>query len=90
MNAGDSDTNEYDKICCYFTDKFNLKNPNENFALVNLRIHYTWNNIKLIYKTANLRYLAQHGILSLIDLMDHIPCQISKCIVSTLLRNMRL
>ena len=46
MNTENSKTNESNKFIYQFTDKLNLKNPNKNMALVNLRIYYTWKNIK--------------------------------------------
>ena len=42
MNAENSKTNEFNKFIYQFTDKRNLKNPNnENIVLVNLSIYYT-------------------------------------------------
>ena len=49
MNTENSKTNESNKCIYQFTDKLNLKNPNnKNIGLVNLSIHYTWRNIKHI------------------------------------------
>ena len=36
MNNQNSKTNESNKFCYYFTDKFSLRDPNKNTALVNL------------------------------------------------------
>ena len=58
-----------------FTNKLNLKNPNENMALANLSIYYTWKNINNNNTpgiTINLKYLHQHGMKHLICLMVHI------------------
>ena len=49
MNTLPSKTNESNKFINQFTDKLNLKNPNENMALANLSIYYTWKNIKSEY-----------------------------------------
>ena len=47
MNTENSKTNESNKFIYQFTDKLNLKNPNnKNIGLVNLSIYYTWKNIK--------------------------------------------
>ena len=46
MNTENSKTNESNKFIYQFTDKLNLKNPNNNMALANLSIYYTWKNIK--------------------------------------------
>ena len=46
-NAENSKTNESNKYIYQFTDKLNLKTPNnKNIGLVNLSIYYTWKNIK--------------------------------------------
>ena len=45
MNAENSKTNESNKSIYQFTDKRNLKTPNnKNIGLVNLSIYYTWKN----------------------------------------------
>ena len=50
MNTENSKTNESNKFIYQFTDKLNLKNPNnKNIGLVNLSIYYTWKNIKSVY-----------------------------------------
>ena len=50
MNTENSKTNESNKFIYQFTDKLNLKNPNnKNIGLVNLSIYYTWKNIKSAY-----------------------------------------
>ena len=42
MNTENSKTNESNKFIYQFTDKLNLKNPNnKNIGLVNLSIYYT-------------------------------------------------
>ena len=54
MNSLNRKTNESNKFMYQFTDKLNLKNPNENMALVNLSIYYTWKNIKSEYNNNKL------------------------------------
>ena len=49
LNTEKRKTNESDKFSYYFSDKLNLKHANENIALVNLSICYTWKNIKSAY-----------------------------------------
>ena len=46
MNTLNSKTNESNRFVYQFTDKLSLKNPNNNIALANLSIYYTWKNIK--------------------------------------------
>ena len=46
-NTKNSKTNESNKFIYQFTDKLNLKTPNnKNIGLINLSIYYTWKNIK--------------------------------------------
>ena len=49
MNTENSKTNEPHRFKLDLADKLNLKNPKKNIALVNLRIYYTWKNIKTEY-----------------------------------------
>ena len=50
LNTVNSKTNESNNFIYQFTDKINLKNPNnKNIILVNLSIYYTWKNIKYAY-----------------------------------------
>ena len=50
MNTENSKSNESNKFIQQFTDKLNLKNPNnKNIGLVNLSICYTWKNIESAY-----------------------------------------
>ena len=46
MNTKNSKTSEPHRFKLDLTDKLNLKNPNQNMALANLSIYYTWKNIK--------------------------------------------
>ena len=49
MNSENSKTPEPHRFKLDLTGKLNLKNPNKNMALANLRIYYTWKNIKSEY-----------------------------------------
>ena len=52
MSTKNSKTNESNKFICQFTDKLNLKNPNnKNIGLVNLSNYCTWKNIKSAYSS---------------------------------------
>ena len=57
MNTLNSKTNESNQFIYQFTDKLCLKNPNKNVALANLRIYYTWKNIKSDYN--NNKFMLQ-------------------------------
>ena len=50
MNTENSKTSEPHRFKLDLTDKLNLKNPNNNMALANLIIYYTWKSIKSEYK----------------------------------------
>ena len=49
MNIKNVKTNEPHRFKLTLADKFNLKDPSKNMALANLRIYYTWKNIKSAY-----------------------------------------
>ena len=73
MNTENSQTNEFNKFIYQFTDKRNLKYPNnKNIGLVNLSIYYTWKNIKSAYNNNKLKYLHPLEMMNLVCLMDHI------------------
>ena len=60
MNTENSKTNESNKFICHFTDKLNLKTPNnKNIGLVDLSIYYTWKNIKSAYNNNKFKISAQ-------------------------------
>ena len=49
MNTENRKTNESNKFIYQFTDKRNLRNPNNKYiGLVNLSIYFTWKNIKSV------------------------------------------
>ena len=59
MNTENSKTNGSNKFIYRFTDKLNLKNPNEKIiGLVNLSIYYTWKNIKSAYNNNTFKISA--------------------------------
>ena len=56
MNTENNKTNESNKFIYQFTDKLNLKTPNnKNIGLVNLSIYYTWKNIKSAYSNNKVK-----------------------------------
>ena len=73
MNTENSKTNEPHRLRLTLDDKLNLKDPDENMALVNLSIYYTWKDIKSAYQNI---ISAQLDMMNLICLMDHILFQI--------------
>ena len=58
MNTGNSRTSDPHRFKLDLTDKLNLKNPNKNMTLANLRICYTWKNIKSEYNNNKFKILA--------------------------------
>ena len=59
LNTENSKTNEPNKFIYQFTDKLNLKTPNnKNIGLVNLSIYYTWKNIKSEYSNNKFKISA--------------------------------
>ena len=90
MNTENSKANESKKCIYQFTDKLNLKDPNnKNIGLVNLSIYYTWRNINLHIRRINVKSQIELGMMNSICLMDRILFQTFKTIFSMLLRNMR-
>ena len=81
MNTKNSKTNESNKFIYQFTDKLNLKTPNnKNIGLVNLSIYYTWKNIKSAYNnnkfkisapTWNDEFDLPDGSYSISDIQDY-------------------
>ena len=76
------------KIIYQFTDKLNLKTPNnKNIGLVNLSIYYTWKNIKSAYNsnrfiisasTWNDEFGLRDGSSSISDIQDYFEFIIKK------------
>ena len=78
MNTFNSKKNESNKFINQFTDKLNLKDPNENMALANLSIYYTWKNIKSEYNNnkfkisvPNDEFILSDGSYSVSDIQDY-------------------
>ena len=81
MNTEKSKTNETNKFIYQFTDKLNLKNPNnKNIELVDLTIYYTWKNIKSAYNSNKFKISAStwndefdltDGSYSISDILDY-------------------
>ena len=57
MNSKNSKTNEPNRFKYDLIDKLDLKNPNENMALGNLSIYYTWKNVKSTYDNNKFKIL---------------------------------
>ena len=65
MNTENSKANESNKFIYQFTDKLNLKNPNnKNIGLVNLSIYYTQKTLNLHTTTINLKFKSQLGMMN--------------------------
>ena len=91
MNTENSKTNEPHRFKLDLTDKLNLKNPNENMALANLSIYYTWGKTLNQHTTAiNLKFLHQLGMIILIYQMVFILLKIFRIILNLSLKNMKL
>ena len=87
MNSENSKINESNKHLYQFTDKLNLKNPNNNMTLANLSIYYTWKNIKSEYSnnkfkisapTWNDEFDLPDGLYSVSDIQDYFEYIIKK------------
>ena len=80
MNTESSYTNEPHRFRLTLADKLNFKDRNENIALANLSIHYTWKNIKSAYKNNKFKISAPtwndesnlpDGSYSILDIQDY-------------------
>ena len=88
MNTENSKKNEPNKFIYQFTDKLNLKTPNnKNIGLVNLNIYYTWKNIKFAYNNNKFKISAptwndtfdlSDGSYSISDIQDYFEFIIKK------------
>ena len=76
MDTENNRTNEPQRFMLSFVlvDKLNLKDPNKNMALANLRIYYTWKDIKSAYNNnkSKISDLTWHDELDLPDGSDSI------------------
>ena len=76
MNT-DSKTNESNKFIYQFTDKINLKTPNnKNIGLVNLSIYYTWKNIKSEYSNNKFK-ISMTNLICLVVLIQFLTLKIT-------------
>ena len=66
------------------SDKIDFKRSDKYITLSNLRICYTWKNIKKLCKAINLKYHLQRRMKNLNYLMGHILYQIFKIILGIL------
>ena len=82
MNSENSRTSHPHRLIFNITDKIILKRSDKYVALSNLRIHYTWRNIKSHTKAVNLKHRFQREMIYLNCLMDHILHQTFKIILS--------
>ena len=88
MNTENSKTNESNKFIYQFTDKLNLKTPNnKNIGLVNFSIYYTRKNVKSEYNNNKFKILAltwnctfdlPDGSYSISDIQDYFESIIKK------------
>ena len=87
MNSKNSKTSEPNRFKYYLTDKLDLKNPNNNMALVNLSIYYTWKNVKSTYNnnkfkvsapTLNETFDLPDGSYNISEIQDYIDYIIKK------------
>ena len=83
-NTENSKTKHSNKFIYNFTDKLNLKNPNKNIALATLSICYTWENVKSIIITINIKHQHPRGMIRLMCLMVLIQLLLFKIILNTL------
>ena len=91
MNTENGKPNESNKFTYQFTDKLNLKTPNnKNIGFVNLSIYYTWKTLNLHIATINLKYLLPLGMMDLICLMDHIQSQTFRITLNLSSKNTKL
>ena len=88
MNSENSKTSKPHVLILKLTNKFDLRIGEKIIALSNLRIYYTWRNIKAHTITINLKYLHQHRMINLNCLMDRILYQIFKIILNIFLKSM--
>ena len=87
MNSKNSKTNEPNRFKYDLIDKLDFKNPNENMALANLSIYYTWKNVKSTYNnnkfkisapTWNEAFDLPDGSYNISEIQDYIEYIIKK------------
>ena len=82
VTSGNRKTSKPHVLILKLTNKLDLRIVEKIITLSNLSIYYRGKNIKSSYKTINLKYLHQHGMMNLSSLMNRILCQIFKTIFS--------
>ena len=87
INIENSKTSEPHIFRLDLTDKLDLKDPKKNMALANLRIYYTWKNIKSEYNnnefkisapTCNDAFYLPDGFYSIADIQNYFEFIIKK------------
>ena len=87
MNTESSKTNGPHRFRLKLSDKFNLKDPSKNMTLANLKICYTWKNVKSAYNnnkfkisapTWNDKFDLPDGSCSVSDIQDYLEFIIKK------------
>ena len=80
MNSGNSKTPEYHVLVLKRTDKLDLRRGQKTVALSNLRIYYTWKNVKSSYNNNKFKISAPtwseefelpDGSYSILDIQDY-------------------
>ena len=82
LNSGNSKTSDPYRLFLTFSDKINLMNRDKYVVLSNLRIYYSWKNIKMSYKNNKFKISGQREMKNLSYLMDNILYQILKITLS--------
>ena len=90
LTPNHSQTSEPHRFKLDLTDKPNLKNPNKNMALANLRIFTLGKTSSQNTTTINLKFWLQLGMILLIYLMVLTQFLIFKIILNLSLKNMKL
>ena len=87
MNTESSKTNGSHRFRLTLSDKLNLKDPSKNMTLANLKICYTWKNVKSAYNnnkfkisapTWNDKFDLPDGSCSVSDIQDYLELIIKK------------
>ena len=87
MNSENSKTSDPHRLLLNLTDKIDLKREDKYIALSNLRIYYTWKNIKKSYKnnkfkistpTWNEEFELADGSYSISDIQDYFEYTLRK------------
>ena len=81
MKSKNSKNSNPHRLLLNLTDTLDLR-KDKYIALSNLRIYYTFENIKSYIRTISLKFQLQHGMKNLDYLMDHIIYQIYKIILN--------